>query len=170
MNCTQCDQPTAGKSKYCITHRAEARAAFKEMLDTKAEQATERYAKYQEWITACSELANTAYLNAQPAPMAVYETAGLSDAPKPGGQSWYVSEGVCGFAWVTISPATSSFARWLSKNKIGYKAYKGGWQIPMHFFVGQIGQSLERAEAASLACSRFLREQGIKAHASSRMD
>ena len=170
MNCTQCDQPTAGKSKYCITHRAEARAAFKEMLNTKAEQATARYAEYQEWVTACSELANAAYINAQPAPMAVYETAGLSDAPKPGGKSWYVSEGVCGFAYVTIHPATSSFARWLSKNKIGYNAYTGGWQIPMHFFVGQIGQSLERAEAAAHAVANFLCQQGIDTHASSRMD
>lgn len=170
MNCTQCDQPTAGKSKYCTTHRAEARAAFKEMLTTKAEQATARYAEYQEWMTACSEIATAAYRNAQPAPMAVYETVGLSDAPKPGGSSWYVSEGVCGFAWVTIHPATSSFARWLSKEKIGYKAYTGGWQIPMHYFVGQMGQSMERAEAAAYAVANLLCREGIDTHASSRMD
>jgi len=170
MNCTQCDQPTAGKSKYCTTHREIARDQFKAMLLEKRDQATARYEEYREWIVACSELAEAAYRNAQPAPMAVYETAGLSDAPKPGGKSWYVSEGVCGFAYVTIHPATSSFARWLSKEKIGYKAYRGGWQIPMHFFVGQMGQSLERAEAASYAVSNFLCQQGIDTQASSRMD
>jgi len=170
MNCIKCEWPAAGKSKYCTPHRAEARDQFKAMLLEKRDQATARYEEYREWIVACSEIATAAYKNAQPAPMAVYETAGLSDAPKPGGKSWYVSEGVCGFAWVTIHPATSSFARWLSKEKIGYKAYTGGWQIPMHFFVGQMGQSMERAEAAAHAVANLLCQEGIDTHASSRMD
>jgi len=170
MNCTKCDQPTAGKSKYCTTHKAEARTNFKEMCLLQEANRTAREAQYQDWMTALVSIAEAAYLNAQPAPMAVYETAGLSDAPAPGGRSWNVSEGVCGFAWVTIRPATSSFARWLSKNNIGYKHYISGWQIPMHVFVGQMGQSLERAEAASMAVSKFLRDQGIEAQAASRMD
>ncbi len=170
MNCTKCDQPTSGKSKYCTTHKAEARTNFKEMCAVSEATRTARQTQYQDWITALTIIAEAAYLNAQPAPMVVYETLGLSDAPKPAGASWYVSDGVCGFAWVTIHPATSSFARWLSKNNIGYKSYKGGWQLPMHVFVGQMGQSLERAEAAAYACAQFLRDQDINVEASSRMD
>ena len=170
MNCTKCDQPTAGKSKYCFTHRAEARTNFKEMCAVSEQSKVVRETQYREWIQGMSILAEAAYMAAKPSAMVVYESVGLSDAPKPDGASWYVADGACGFAWITITPATCSFARWLAKNEIGYKAYAGGWQIPMHFFIGQIGQSIERAEAAAYACSQFLRDQGIKTHSTSRMD
>jgi hypothetical protein len=77
---------------------------------------------------------------------------------------------VCGFAWVVIKPATSSFAKYLARNNIGYKAYEGGWVLPMSYLVVNMSQSLERAEAASLAVAKELRSNNIKCYATSRMD
>jgi hypothetical protein len=170
MNCQKCDQPTVGKSKYCSTHRAEARANFKAMCTDSKLASQERDAAFKKLINDLALTAEVAYTLCTPAPMAVYETAGLSDAPKPGGRSWYVSEGVCGFAWVVIKPATSSFAKYLARNNIGYKAYEGGWVLPMSYLVVNMSQSLERAEAASLAVAKELRSHDIKCYATSRMD
>jgi hypothetical protein len=170
MNCQKCDQPTVGKSKYCSTHRAEARANFKAMCaDSKLER-DERNQKFETLMKELAGIAETAYMAAQPAPMVVFETAGLSNTPKPNGNSWYVSEGVCGFAWVVIKPATSSFAKWLARKDIGYKAYDGGWVLPMHYFIVNMSQSLERAEAASYAVAQELRKHNINCFATSRMD
>ena len=170
MNCQNCDQPTAGKSKYCSTQRAEARANFKAMIADSKLAREERDQKFENLMSDLALTAEVAYKLAQPTPMVVYETAGLSDAPKPDGRSWYVSEGVCGFAWVVIKPATSSFAKYLARNKIGYKAYDGGWVLPMHYFIAGMSQSLERAEAASMAVAKELRTHNINCFATSRMD
>jgi hypothetical protein len=170
MNCQKCDKPTVGKSKYCAIHRAEARANFVVMCADSKLAREERDQKFETLMNQLAGIADAAYMAAQPAPMAVYETAGLSDAPKPGGRSWYVSEGVCGFAWVVIKPATSSFAKWLARKEIGYKAYDGGWVLPMHHFIVNMSQSLERAEAASYAVAQELRKHNINCFATSRMD
>ena len=170
MNCQKCDQPTAGKSKYCVVHRAEARANFVVMCADSKLAREERDQKFETLMNQLAGIADAAYMAAQPAPMAVYETVGLSDTPKPGGRSWYVSEGVCGFAWVVVKPATSSFAKWLARKEIGYKAYDGGWVLPMHHFIAGMSQSLERAEAASYAVAQELRKHNINCFATSRMD
>jgi endonuclease YncB( thermonuclease family) len=94
-----------------------------------------------------------------PRPMTVSEGAG--------GQSWYVSDGVCGFAWVTVSPGNSSFAKWLVKNGYARKAYEGG----VCHWVSAFGQSMERKEAYARAMADMLRsELGVKAYPGSRMD
>lgn len=170
MNCQNCDQPTAGKSKYCATHRAEARTAFKAMIAEKESERAERNAQHQKLLDLSAAAAEKAYIACEPAAMVVYEASIFSDAPKPGGKSWYAADGVCGFAWIVVKPATSSFGRWLSSNNIGYKAYTGGWVIPTHALVGQIGQSLERAEAAVRAAAQVLRDNNINCYVESRMD
>lgn len=90
--------------------------------------------------------------------------------------------GPCGFAWVNMKPATSSFARWLSlkrKNETlsdkgrsriyGYvDDYYGGvtWWDP-----GQWGgQSLCIKEEGAEAFARVLRKHGFKATAHTRLD
>ena len=35
----------------------------------------------------------------------------------------------CGFAWVTLRPATTPFVRWLRASAIGSKGWNGGWCI-----------------------------------------
>jgi len=101
-----------------------------------------------------------------PTPMTVYEADGLSNRPKPGGKSWYVSEGVCGFAWVTIPDGRSSFARWAAKQKLGHKGYPKGFDLWVH----QFGQSMTRKEAYARAYAKVLRDNGIDAYPRSRMD
>jgi hypothetical protein len=104
---------------------------------------------------------------AVPVPMTVYEAEALSGAPKAGGQSWYCSEGACGFAWVTVHPGNCSFARWLRKNGLGQTAYGGGTMI----WVSAFGQSIARKEACACAMAKVLTEElGIKAYAGSRLD
>jgi hypothetical protein len=79
---------------------------------------------------------------------------------------YYVPQGVCGFAWITIKPATGSFVRRLREMGLGSAAYGGGWQI----WVGKYGQSMELKEAYARGFARVLQEAGIKAYADSRMD
>lgn len=81
-------------------------------------------------------------------------------------QYWHVPEGVCGFAWVTVRPGTSSFARWARKN--GWdKAYRGGIQL----WVGMFGQSYERKLAYARAYAGVLQQKlGIDAVASGALD
>ena len=43
------------------------------------------------------------------------------------GQVFDVAEGMCGFAWVNISPARGKFVNYLKKLGKGHKSYYGGW-------------------------------------------
>lgn len=82
-------------------------------------------------------------------------------------QRWFVSEGACGFAWVTIRPANSPGAHF-AKAELGWKtnSYSGG----MEFWIHEFGQSIERKEAFAHAFARELNENGIRASAGSRLD
>ena len=77
-----------------------------------------------------------------------------------------VMGGVCGFSWITVRPGTSSFARWLAKNKRASRGYYGGIEL----WIREFGQSMEKKLAYSEAFSQVLRDAGIKAYAGSRMD
>jgi hypothetical protein len=99
-------------------------------------------------------------------PMVVTQHANpLDDASRPV-KSWYVADGVCGFAWVTVFPGNSPFANWLKKNGLGSKAYGGGVQI----WVSQYNQSMQKKEAYASAFAKVLQDAGLKAYSGSRMD
>jgi hypothetical protein len=94
-----------------------------------------------------------------PVPMTVTDTGSL--------QQWHVAEGVCGFGWVTVTPGTSRFARWLTKCMKAQKAYRGGVSLwsPLRT------QSLARNEAWADAFATVLRnELGVTAYGHSRID
>ena len=79
----------------------------------------------------------------------------------------YVSDGVCGFAWINIKPARGKFVKFLKDNKIGRKdSYYGGYTV----WVSHFGQSLARKESYARAFANHLNENGIKAYSMSRMD
>jgi len=40
-----------------------------------------------------------------------------------------VFQGMCGSAWVTVFDLRTGMARWLKKNKIGKKDWRGGWDV-----------------------------------------
>ena len=87
-----------------------------------------------------------------------------------------VNEGVCGFAWVSIKPATSSFCKWLKslpdnhelKESIGiHRGYYGGLELWCQLF----GQSHERKRAWAKAVAKVLQNHGIdRAFADDRLD
>lgn len=104
---------------------------------------------------------------AMPTPMIVVQRANPLDDTSPIVKEYApVMEGVCGFAYVTVRPGTSSFARWLRRRGRGYTAYYGGTA----FSVRQFGQSMTRKAAYADAYASVLREAGIKAYSESRMD
>ena len=102
--------------------------------------------------------------------------AGLACRPKPmvvgqhDGQFLHIIEvvddGACGFAWVKIRPANGKMARWLKAQKIGHKAYAGGWDVSVRDF----GQSLERKASAARATAAVLVKHGIDATSHNRID
>ena len=83
-----------------------------------------------------------------------------------GKTDYYVSEGVCGFAWVEFAGNTA-WGRWAKKYGIARKMYNGGLNITCRDF----GQSMERKEAWAFAIVRHLwTEAKIDCIAVSRMD
>lgn len=118
-----------------------------------------------------------AYKNAVPSPMAVVEHESPFDDNSPVRQSWHVSEGACGFAWINV-PGNSWFIRELKKHGYASKninnfdtrvlfkpAYRGGYQ----YWVGG-GQSYERKIAFARAFSDVLTKYGIKNYTGGRLD
>jgi hypothetical protein len=102
-----------------------------------------------------------------PRPMLVEQRVNPLDDNSPVVQQYRVDEGVCGFAWVNIRPATSAFARWLKKNGLARPdSYEGG----IVYWVSQFGQSMERKEAFADAMAAYLRQVGYRCSARSRMD
>lgn len=101
-----------------------------------------------------------------PVPMVVIERANPLDDRSPAVKRWPVEGGVCGFAWITVRPGTSAFARWLAKTKLGHTAYGGGVSV----WVGAFGQSMTRKEAYARAFADVLKAAGITAYAESRID
>lgn len=122
----------------------------------KAERAA-RYAGFQALWDKAHAAGMIAGMPVIPTPMAVTD-----------GQTVHiVAEGVCGFAWIVVRPATSSFARWAAKNKGARKEYGGGMCLR---WVGEFNQSMTRKEAYAAAFAKTLREAGIEAYSRSRMD
>jgi len=81
--------------------------------------------------------------------------------------TYYVADGVCGFAWVNIKPARGKFVKFLKDNNIGRKdCYYGGYTM----WVSEFGQSMHRKENYARAFTSVLRENGLTAYNMSRLD
>ncbi len=92
-------------------------------------------------------------------------------------QTWFVADGVCGFAWVVLDSARSGFARWLVANGhaskhwvqgVGYR----GVSIWLHDRDGfaPTRQSLQLKQQVCGKVAAYLRSQGIQAFMESRID
>lgn len=102
-----------------------------------------------------------------PTPMRVVERANPLDRNSPIVTDYGIeTEGLCGFAWVVIRPATSSFARWLKQRGIGRTGYGGG----THIWVSEFGQSYERKEQYARAYAQVIKDAGLTAYWDSRLD
>lgn len=78
----------------------------------------------------------------------------------------YVLNGLCGFAWVKITPARGAFVNWLKSQGIGDNGYYGGYEI----WVREFGQSVDRKQAFATAFAEVLKKYGIEAYGASRLD
>lgn len=87
---------------------------------------------YEDIFNAAVAAGNKAAAEAIPTPMIVSQHKNMADDNSPVEKQWFVSEGVCGFAWVVIKPGTHSFAKWLTKTGKGRKDYYGGVSVSDH--------------------------------------
>lgn len=82
------------------------------------------------------------------------------------GETYTVTEGPCGFAWVVVRPGNHPYANFLKKNDLGRSGYGGG----VHLWVGEFNQSMARKEAYAQAYAATLARNQIPASWSSRLD
>ena len=103
-----------------------------------------------------------------PTPMVVgTPTTPLGDDIDYSKDTYYVADGMCGFAWINIKPARGKFVNWLKKADIGRKDnYYGGYTI----WVSEFGQSVTRKENYARAFAKVLGDNGITAYNMSRLD
>jgi hypothetical protein len=85
--------------------------------------------------------------------------AGCHHTPTPMAVTWpngtlvqIIPAGPCGFAWVTVRPGNSSFARWLTHHSIARKAYRGGVEI----WIKEFEQSVERKQVMARVMAEHL--------------
>ena len=109
-----------------------------------------------EAFAAAREAAETAI----PHPMIVGQATGLFGSGMVPGTEEYVSEGLCGFAWVNIKPARGPLIKYCKQNKIGHPGTYGGWSISMGSVT--MSQSIERKECAADAFVKVLQKYGVE--------
>ena len=81
--------------------------------------------------------------------------------------TYYVADGVCGFASIQIKPATSAFAKWLKSLKLARKDdYYGGVSMPVFAY----NQSYQKKVAYANAFTKVLSDYGINAWVNERLD
>lgn len=109
-------------------------------------------------VARAHEAGMKAGMEVNPTPMTLVNRAS--------GETFVVSEGPCGFAWINVRPGGSRFARFLKAEGIARSAYGGGVDI----WVSEFNQSHTRKAAYAAAYSRVLQMAGIKAYSQERLD
>lgn len=149
--------------------------ASQEIAAAKKNQMHQAIAKednFQHIYNEALESGRKAGTECTPVPMVVQQHTNMLDDTSSVAKEWHVPEGVCGFAWVHISPATASFCKWLLNHKYaGKDSYYGGITI----WISDYGQSYERkcAHAGAMAgiIDQHKVELGIKhCYSMSRLD
>lgn len=122
--------------------------------------------QFQEIYNKAHEAGMAAVEKLNVVPMIVEGHANPLDDNSPVTKRYFVADGQCGFAWVVIKPANSSFSKWLVKNNLARKHYPSGISIWISYF----NQSIQKKETYAYAFAKVLQEAGIKAQADSRLD
>lgn len=143
---------------------------FKTLREKIAYDNVERLKRYAAWDKLWHEASAAGYAagdHMTPRPMLVGHAAGITgnaiDHNKP---VHYVSEGLCGFAWVNVKGANKGFGAWLLKTGKARKGYYGGAEIWIHAH----NQSYERKMKHAEALAHVLKEAGVECYASGRLD
>lgn len=133
-------------------------ASLREKISAEKSARLEKYARFNDIIESALQAGIKAGRECRPIPMVICDTTG-----KP---LELIDDGACGFAWVTVRPANSSFAIWAKKQGIMRPMYGGG----ITYWVRDFGQSVDRKAAFAGAFAKVLRENGIQATAGDRLD
>jgi hypothetical protein len=131
--------------------------SLREKIAFEKNERESRYQKFTDLVEKARDAGLIAGRDCRPIPMYVVDQGVPIDR---------IDDGACGFAWVTVKPANSSFAIWAKKNKLMRSAYGGGVQ----YWVSEFGQSVDRKAAFAGAFAKVLREAGINAVAGDRLD
>lgn len=92
------------------------------------------------------------------------------DYTKP---TYYVADGVCGFAWVDIYPANKGNTREGKEERkmlerFGFR--KNDYEKTYQLWISAYNQSMQKKETYARAYANILRANGFKAYSGSRMD
>lgn len=136
----------------------------------KAERAA-RYARFEALFQEAWEAGRAAAEACVPTTMIVGSpSTPLGNDIDPTQPIYVETEGPCGFAWVKVNPATSSFGHWLVKTDRGRTSYPRGVQI----WISGYGQSYERKSAHAVAMADVLKAspllEGLRIYAGGRLD
>ncbi len=149
--------------------RADAAKMIDSAKKSQASQRTQQGQLFQQILDEAIAAGMAAGQRKTPIPMVVEQHSSPLDDNSPVEQQWTVPDGVCGFAWVRITPATCSFVKFLkSKNMGSYSDYQGGWII----WVQEFNQSYERKMAYADAFAGVIQHyiKGVSCYASGRLD
>jgi hypothetical protein len=96
--------------------------------------------------------------------------SGKIDYAKP---TYYVADGVCGFAWVDVYPANKGNTKAGKEERkllerFGFR--KNDYEKTHQLWVSAYNQSMQKKESYARAFAEVLRENGFKAYAGSRLD
>lgn len=88
-------------------------------------------------------------------------------------QTYYVADGVCGFAWVDVYPANKGNTKAGKEERkllehFGFR--KNDYEKTHQLWVSAYNQSMQKKEAYARAFAEVLRVNGFKAYAGSRLD
>jgi len=92
------------------------------------------------------------------------------DRSKP---TYYVADGVCGFAWVDVYPVNKGNTRDGKEERkllerFGFR--KNDYEKTYQLWISAYNQSMQKKETYARAFAEVLRSNGLKAYSGSRMD
>lgn len=92
------------------------------------------------------------------------------DYSKP---TYYVEDGVCGFAWVNVKPKNKGNTRLGKQERAVLESQdfsKSSYEKTYQLWISKFNQSMQKKEAYAYAFAKVLRDYGFDAYAGSRMD
>ena len=146
-----CKFPLAPKSKYCAVHKREAAAAWKSMI---ADKAALRAENKQMLVALVSDsIVNATNNGINAARVATVEPIGFVTDSQCPDKPFFVSSGICGFAWVVVKGA-----RGLLRSELIANGFTPGYSGGLSLWISAHGQSYDMKSAHAREFADSLRE------------
>jgi hypothetical protein len=120
-----------------------------------------------------NEAGKAAVETARVVPMVVGQETSLFSGVMDPATMEYVSDGVCGFAWLNVYPANKGNTRLGKEERAVLEANgfrKNEYEKCYQLWISAYNQSMQKKEAYASAFAKVLRDNGIRAYSGSRMD